>query len=74
MMPDQTQINSTHPTLLLSPTQAAKALSISERTLWAMTVPRGPLPAVKIGRRGVRYAMVDLQAWIESQKRKSEPS
>jgi excisionase family DNA binding protein len=62
------------PALLMTPKQAAKALSISERTLWGMTVPRGPLPAIKIGRRGVRYAVADLQAWIESQNQKGEAS
>ena len=54
--------------LLLSARDAAKVLAISERTLWSMTAPRGPLTAVKIGRRGVRYPVADLQNWIEAQK------
>ena len=53
---------------LLTRRQAASALACSERTLWSITSPRGPLPAVKIGRRGVRYSVADLQAWIEQQK------
>jgi hypothetical protein len=55
--------------LLLTSRQAAAALSISERTLWSITGPRGPLPAVKIG-RAVRYCPTDLHVWIESQKQK----
>ena len=53
--------------LLLPPREAAAALSISERTLWAVTAPRGPLPAVRIG-RSVRYCVDDLRRWIEGQK------
>jgi len=56
--------------LLLTARQASEALSISERTLWSITVPRGPLPVVKVG-RSVRYCPTDLDAWIELQKQKS---
>jgi hypothetical protein len=37
--------------LLLNARQAAKSLSISSGTLWNLTAPRGPIPAVKIGAR-----------------------
>jgi excisionase family DNA binding protein len=57
------------PRLLLSPRDAAKALSISERTLFSISAPRGPLPVVKIG-RSVRYHFADLEAYIESTKQK----
>ncbi|MDC0273373.1 helix-turn-helix domain-containing protein [Planctomycetaceae bacterium] len=51
-----------HP-LALSPHEAAKSLSISERTLWASTQPRGPIPAVKLGNR-VLYPVAGLQEWL----------
>ncbi|MEX0701299.1 MAG: helix-turn-helix domain-containing protein [Planctomycetales bacterium] len=53
--------------LLLSPREAAEALSISPRSLWALSAPRGPIPTVRIG-RSVRYSPTDLSAWIEAQK------
>lgn len=49
--------------LALSPREAAKSLGISERTLWASTVPRGPIPAVKLGGR-VLYPVAGLQEWL----------
>lgn len=49
--------------LLLRPREAARALGISERTLWGLDVPR-----IRIGRRGVRYFVDDLRRWIESQR------
>jgi excisionase family DNA binding protein len=52
--------------LLLTPRQAAAALSISERTLWQLTRDRA-LPCVRIG-RSVRYARNDLLAFIEGRK------
>jgi predicted DNA-binding transcriptional regulator AlpA len=55
------------PTFLLSARDTAKSLSISERTLWAITAPRGPLPVVKIG-RSVRYHVRDIEAFIEAKK------
>lgn len=53
--------------LLLRPKEAARMLAISERTLWGSDIPR-----VCIGKRGVRYDMDDLKAWIERQKTRSE--
>ena len=55
--------------LLLTPKEAAKTLSICERTLYGLT-KRGELPAVRIG-RAVRYSVDDLKAWI---KKSSENS
>lgn len=48
--------------LLLRPREAAKMLAVSERTLWALTAPRGPIPAAKIF-RAVRYRLADLEAF-----------
>lgn len=54
------------PTLLVTPREAAKALSICEKTLWSLT-KCGELPAVRIG-RSVRYDVADLRAFIERRK------
>jgi excisionase family DNA binding protein len=47
---------------LLTARQAAKLLSISERTLYAFTKD-GTLPVVRLG-RSVRYSLEDLREWI----------
>lgn len=49
--------------LALSPREAAKSLGISERTLWASTQPRGPIPSVKLGNR-VLYPVASLNEWL----------
>ncbi|MBV8781096.1 MAG: helix-turn-helix domain-containing protein [Phycisphaerae bacterium] len=51
------------PKLLLTPREAAAAMGICEKTLWSLTVPRGELPAVRIG-RSVRYSVDDLHRFI----------
>ncbi len=53
--------------LLLSAREAAKALSICEKSLWSATAPRGPIPCVRLGAR-VLYAVDDLERWIERAK------
>jgi excisionase family DNA binding protein len=53
--------------LLLTCREAARALRVSERTLWSLT-KRGDVCAVRIGQRGVRYDPRDLQQWIDRQK------
>jgi len=55
--------------LLINSRDAAKALSISEKTLWSLTAPRGPVPAIRIGERSVRYSVVALEQWIAEQIR-----
>jgi predicted DNA-binding transcriptional regulator AlpA len=52
--------------ILLKPADAAKALAISPRKLWSLTVGR-EIPSVRIG-KAVRYDPADLRAWIERQK------
>lgn len=54
------------PRLLLTPREAAAALSVCEKTLWSLA-RRGELPAVRIG-RAVRYDVADLQAFINGRK------
>jgi hypothetical protein len=55
------------PQLLLTPRAAAMALAVSPRTLWGLTYPRGPIPAVHIG-RAVRYDVQALRAYITAQQ------
>ena len=55
------------PKLLLTAREAAECLSISEKTLWNYTVPRGSLRCVRIGRR-VLYSVEALRAWMERQE------
>jgi excisionase family DNA binding protein len=56
--------------ILLTVKEAAQALAVSERTLWALT-NTGQIPRVLIGRL-VRYDVADLRKWIE--RCKSKPS
>jgi hypothetical protein len=60
------------PRLLLTRREAAEALGVSQRFLWDLTAPRGPLPAIRLPGRGVsrslRYDVRDLLAWIDSRK------
>ncbi len=48
--------------LALRPRAAAKALGVSERSLWGWTKD-GAIPHVRIGRT-VLYPVADLQAWL----------
>ena len=58
------------PTLsLLKPNEAADALGICPRTLWAITAPRGTLSCVRVG-KSVRYHQADLDDFIEQHKSK----
>jgi excisionase family DNA binding protein len=52
--------------LLVPPPQAARAISVSERTLYTLT-KRGLIPAVRIG-RAVRYDPADLRAFVDRAK------
>jgi hypothetical protein len=51
------------PKLLLSAREAARALSVCEKTLWSMTVPRGSIPCARIGSR-VLYNPESLRRFI----------
>jgi hypothetical protein len=50
-------------TLLLRSRDAARMLAVSERTLWGLTAPRGPIPCVRIG-GAIRYRVIDLEAFV----------
>ncbi len=53
--------------LLLTAADAARTLAISPRKLWELT-NRRLIPVVRID-RSVRYAVKDLQKFIQKQKR-----
>ncbi len=55
------------PKLLLTPPEAADALSLCEKTLWSMTYPRGDLRSTRIG-RAVRYSVSELERWIAARE------
>jgi excisionase family DNA binding protein len=52
--------------MLVTPREAARMLSVCEKTLWTLT-KRGEIPVIRIG-RAVRYDPRDLIAWIENSK------
>jgi predicted DNA-binding transcriptional regulator AlpA len=60
------------PKLLLTAREAAAVLSVSERTLWSLTWPRGPIHPVRLG-RAVRYSADGLRAWVQSQQGGAQP-
>ena len=66
-MSDQAAV---HP-ILVNARDAAVMLSICPRVLWTMTNCRA-IPHLKIG-RSVRYAVADLQRWVEANKIKERP-
>ena len=55
--------------LLLTARDAAKALSVCEKTLWTLT-QQGAIPVVRIG-RAVRYPLDGLKQWIKEQSQTS---
>lgn len=53
--------------LTVRPFEAAKILSISERTLHSWTKKQG-LPCIKVGRI-ILYSIPEIASWIESRKK-----
>ncbi|NLF06356.1 MAG: helix-turn-helix domain-containing protein [Pirellulaceae bacterium] len=53
--------------LLLSVREAARALSISEKSLYNRTAPRGPLRSIRLGHRRL-YSVDELRRWIADQQ------
>ena len=53
---------------LLNARAAARVLAVCEKQLWLLTAPRGPIPLIRIGKRGIRYDVGDLQRFIDEQK------
>jgi hypothetical protein len=52
------------PRILLTQREAAESLGICERSLWGLTAPRGPIPAVRLG-KSVRYRIDALKHFAE---------
>ncbi len=52
------------PRLALRPKEAAVALGMSEKALFSRTVPRGDIPAVKLGSR-VAYFPHQIREWAD---------
>lgn len=46
--------------------EAAKVLGVSERHLWSLTHPRGPIRCVRSG-ACVLYPVSELEAWLARQ-------
>lgn len=53
------------PILTLRRREAARALGISERTLFKLTAPRGPIRCVKTP-KAVLYPLDELRAWLQA--------
>ena len=60
-----TPLDAAPPPVLLSTAKAAVYLAISRRTLWALTAAKR-IRAIKFGKRLVRYALADLDAFVAS--------
>ena len=56
---------------LLTLREAAVYLGVSQRTVWAITAPRGDLPVIRIG-RSRRYSQVDLADFADRHRVRSE--
>jgi excisionase family DNA binding protein len=56
--------------LALRPREAAKALSISERTLWSLT-KEGRIPHIRIG-RAIVYPVDSLRAWLAAKAQEGQ--
>lgn len=63
-------INRPH-VLALRPEEAAEALGVCRRTLYAWT-KQGLIPYVRVG-RAVLYPVADLQAWLRRSARRDTP-
>lgn len=50
---------------LLSAREAARQLSVCQKTLWSISHPKGALKTVRLGRR-VLYPKAALQEWIRN--------
>lgn len=54
--------------LLVSKGEAAHLLSISEKKLWNITCPRGPVPVVRLGSR-ILYSVKSLRGFVQEQEK-----
>jgi excisionase family DNA binding protein len=56
------------PPAILTIHEAAEYLRVSPRTLYTLTHPRGPIPCLRVGPRGVRYTLAAILTWIDEQQ------
>jgi excisionase family DNA binding protein len=54
------------PKLALNLEEAAESLSVCQRTVTRL-IERGELTAIKIGNRGIRISVRELEGWIARQ-------
>lgn len=61
------------PTTLLTTTEAAAHIGVAPSTLahWRSAGEPHP-PAVRLGRRSLRYRVADLDAWLEAQVERTQ--
>ncbi len=64
-MPSETPVSLNR--LAVPARKAAELLSISERSLWSITAPRGDLPCLRIGRRCL-YLVDSLRVYVEARE------
>jgi predicted DNA-binding transcriptional regulator AlpA len=53
--------------LLLAAAEACEALSVSRKTLYLISQPRGPLPCVHLTKSCPRWPVAAIQEWIAKQ-------
>lgn len=62
--------------IVVDAADAAELLSISERTLFDLTAPNGPIPCIRLGRgpKGQRrYVVAHLHAWAAAAAGQASP-
>ena len=63
-------LNGKHPpALALRPRDAARAIGVSERTLWDLTHRQNEIPYVQIG-KSIRYRVASLEAYLAAHEKK----
>jgi predicted DNA-binding transcriptional regulator AlpA len=51
----------------LSPHETCGVIKCSRRTLYNLTYPRGPIPAIRLSARLIRYRVIDVNAFLAQQ-------
>jgi hypothetical protein len=64
---NRSMADTAEPKPVMNATDAADYLQLSKRTLYALSYPRGPIPAIRPSPRVVRYSLAALQEWIRQQ-------
>lgn len=59
--------------LLLDANAASRLLSVSQRTLWSMTAPRGPIRTARLGKLH-RYSLAELERFVAERLAASAPA